>query len=261
MSKANSSKAPKLTQEINFLPNDNDSSSFPRKETRQSESILPDNVAWEIQTIEVPRKPYALLHLLTNTETHACLAACVSEMFCLLPLNLHSTRALLEITRLGDIKLQKRMIQITLDTNTSKEEYMGLLVLAQVMTPFNVTDKPNKNQLKEVMKSLEAKSHSFTAILNACECQVKKLTNKEQLHYMREKDVNIEDVILFENREDLEVLFSKQYESSTSSSVGKSIQIPITKISRSSVDLEHYFSHVPFKTRSETKKNQNSARR
>ncbi len=241
MSKTGSADCTKSAQAIHTLPNLDYRSFVLKNEIEQKEtSPLPENT-WKIQTFTLAKENHVLLHLLVNTNSDECLTACVSETFSLRPSNPHSAQALFQIKRLGDIKLQKRIFQVFFDAETVKKKYFGILILAQVMVPFNVTEKPNRKQINEALKTLKAKSRSLTAILKACECQVKRLTKKEQLGYIKEKKVSIDDIIIFKNVEELISLLPNVSSFTTRSIEAATRPIHISKNSKTSANFFHHF--------------------
>ncbi len=249
MSKASFTNVSESTQEAHFIENPNSLPFTPSDETQQNKGAFSHNNAWKIRTYALPKEQHILLHLYNDTAAQKCLAACVSEMFCLLPLNSHSAQAISRIVRLGDIKLQKRLFRIKLNDNASNEEHVGLLILAQVMVPVEVIEEPNKTQINAALTTLKLKSRSFTAILEACECQVRKLTTKEQLLYMKEENINIDDVVVFKNMEELVTLLPDTRRLLPSSkNVSKSTSPGLKNYDIPSDFFHHFFQPTPEKT-------------
>ncbi len=228
-----------------FKPNHISFFSIDKNQQEDSNSFQNDTLS--IRTYAIPREKHVLLHLLTNETFNTCLAGCVSEILCLLPFNQRGAKNLFDIIHFGNIKLIKRVVRITSNNNTSQQEFMGLLILAQVMVSFPVTKNPTKQQLKEVVNQLKEDSQVYTKVLKVNGCRVKRLTRKEQLHYLKDGEVRLKDVIFFQKEEDLISFLPKRIQLSNPSLVRSPTMIPVSKIPKVPTNIFHRFYQIPTK--------------
>ncbi len=255
MFKVRSTNNPELIQDDRFSPKTNIISLFPKNETQQKEHCFFQDVTWKIRTYKIPQKKHVLLHLLIDTTSHTIIAACISEMYCVLPTNERNVKTISKIVRLGDIKIQKRIVRVVFDKDDLKQEFMGVLLLAQIMVSFKVIGRLNKSQISEALKTLEEKRRFFTDVLKASECQIKRLTRKEQLHYMEEGEINVNDVILFENSKDLLSFLPKQSNASEST-----MQTLFTQTSENVPNIFQRFFYLPSERTSSIDKEQKNCK-
>ncbi|MFX0208227.1 MAG: hypothetical protein ACFFDT_19740, partial [Candidatus Hodarchaeota archaeon] len=233
------------TQEDEYLSNPNYVPSFSIDENHQEESYFLQNGSLSIRTYAIPQAKHGFLHFLVDVASNAFLSGYVSETFCILPLNQLSAKTLFQLVRFGEIRIQKRVVRIILEKNESKQEYIGILILAQVTVACELTNKPTKSQISEAVKKLKEETEVLTTVLKQNKIQIKRLTRKEQLNYLKGGEINIDHVVLFENVEQLELLLPKRRKVSTFSPQSTISELPIVKITEGSSNVFHRFFQLP----------------
>ncbi len=156
----------------------------------------------KIRIFSVPKNKHAFLHLLTDKTSQKTLTASVSEMYCLFPLTPDNIIIITRMAHFKGIKLIKRLVNADIANSSSKQKYIGLCILVQLMIPIEFTNKLNDHQIVQALKELKQKREELEALYLKYDCQFKRISRKEHLRYL-EGGINEKDVVFFKELKNL----------------------------------------------------------